>query len=102
MSTADLQFQARKKSPWAAALMNIIPGAGYFYSGRWVLGSVAVFLALLVALIELMNDGKSIFSAGFTLFFVAILMIHGFTSASNYNKQLLLEIIAEEDKKRTK
>jgi hypothetical protein len=82
-----LLVDSKKKSGPVAALLNLfLPGAGYAYCGRWVLGIVAFFMviAMLVA------------SLGFAAVGIAlILLIDGFLCAGRYNKQLVVRMIGE-------
>lgn len=82
-----LLVESRKKSGGIAALLNLfLPGAGYIYCGRWILGIFAFFfvIALLV------------FSLGFAAIGLDfMLVIDGFLCANRYNKQLIEKVLKE-------
>lgn len=89
MSDAELLLtvESRKKSGWLAAFMNLVlPGAGYAYCARWVLG-IVVF-AFVVAVFVILGP------LGYAPF-VAILFIDGFLCAGRYNKNLITQILKE-------
>jgi hypothetical protein len=49
-----LLVESRKKSRFVAILLNIfLPGAGYMYCGRWILGIVAFFFVILLVVVSL-------------------------------------------------
>jgi hypothetical protein len=80
------QFQVRKKSGLAAAIMNfLILGVGYMYCGSWVLGILA-FLVTLVVVVATLGYGLFIM--------VPILIIDGFLAAGRANQRLLQELSA--------
>src|ERR1700674_4576893 len=83
MSDAEflLLEEAKKKSGAVTALLNLfLPGAGYAYCGRWILGVVAMFVV----------------SLGFAAIgIVFILIIDGFLCAGRYNKLLVERMIQE-------
>jgi TonB family protein len=82
---AQLLVQARRKSGWLAALLNlVIPGAGYAYCGRWFLGIVAFIFC--VALI-VMSFGIAV--PGLSL----ILFIDGFLAAGRYNRRVVEDVV---------
>jgi len=89
MSDAELLLlvESRKKSGGVAALLNLfLPGAGYIYCGRWVLGIFAFFFVITLF----------VFSLGYAaLGIVLMLIIDGFLCASRYNKNLINKIIKE-------
>ena len=89
LSDTELQLlvESRKKSGWIAALLNlVIPGAGYVYCGRWILGIIAFFFVLALY-----------FTAGpfIGISLGLILVIDGFLCASRYNKHVIQEILRE-------
>jgi len=89
MSDAELLLlvESRKKSGGVAALLNLfLPGAGYMYCGRWLLGVVAF---LFVVALVLFSFGV----AAIPLVFV--LVIDGFLCAGRYNKTLIEKVIKE-------
>lgn len=86
-----LTVEARKKSGWIAALLNLfIPGSGYFYCGNWLLGIAA--LGLIALLFWGWGHLALIFVGGLQLMFV----IDGFLCASRYNKRLIVRVLNEE------
>lgn len=83
-----LQVEANKKSGWVAALLNlIIPGAGYMYCGRWILG---IFVFIIIVGIAVASGGIG------TIPFVLILFVDGFLAAGRFNKKLILSVLAGE------
>lgn len=90
-ATLLLRVEAKKKSGWLAAFLNLIlPGAGYIYCGRWVLG-IIVFLIVL---------GLAIASGGLIAIpLIVILIADGFLAAGRYNKKLINSVLAEEELK---
>jgi ABC-type multidrug transport system permease subunit len=89
--TLQLKVAARRKSGWLSALLNLfIPGAGYIYCGRWILGIVAFFFVVAMVVVSL----------GFAAFgIVFMLFIDGFLCANRYNKKMIEKLISEEDNK---
>jgi len=89
MSDAELLLlaESRKKSGAVAALLNLfLPGAGYAYCGRWMLGIIA-FVFVVVMFVA---------SLGFAAIgLVLLLVIDGFLCASRYNKKVIETIIRE-------
>lgn len=82
-----LLVESRKKSGWIAALLNLfLPGLGYAYCGRWLLGILTFFfvLALFVASFGLAAVGLAL-----------LLVIDGFLCAGRYNRELLHRVIRE-------
>lgn len=95
MTDTELQLwiEHSKKSGWLAALLNlIIPGVGYMYCGRWVLGFlVLVFLVPFeVAAFVLSLLGISWLLLSIDL----ILVADGFLAARRYNRQLVEDALA--------
>lgn len=90
-ATLLLKVEARKKSGWLAAFLNLVlPGAGYIYCGRWFLG-IIVFLIVL---------GLAVASGGLIAIpFLVIFFIDGFLAAGRYNKKLINSLLAEEELK---
>jgi ABC-type multidrug transport system permease subunit len=88
---SDTEFQmlvdSKKKSGVVAAILNlVIPGAGYVYCGRWVLGIVAFFLVI----------AMFVASFGFAAVGIALILIaDGFLCAGRYNKLLVERMIQE-------
>lgn len=83
-----LLVESQKKSGVVAALLNLfLPGAGYMYCGRWILGIAAFFIVVALAI------------ASFGLLaipLVLILIIDGFLSAGRYNKKLIERVLQEQ------
>lgn len=90
-ATLLLKVEARKKSGWLAAFLNLIlPGAGYVYCGRWLLGIIVFIIVIALA----------IASGGLIAIpLVIILIADGFLSAGRYNKKLISSVLAEEELK---
>ena len=81
-------MESRKKSGWIAALLNIfLPGAGYFYCGRYLLGVLAFVLVALmwVAAFAVWAIFGVFAWGGITL----VLVIDGFLCARRYNRKLI-------------
>lgn len=90
-ATLLLKVEAKKKSGWLAAGLNLVlPGAGYIYCGRWILG-IIVFLLIIGIAIATKGIG--------TIPFVLILIVDGFLTAGRYNKKLIESVLAEEELK---
>ena len=84
-----LRVEAQKKSGWIAALLNlVIPGAGYFYCGRWFLGVIAFFFVIAMLAVSLGYAAIAL---------VLMLVVDGFLCASRYNKVLVLKVLAEDE-----
>ena len=82
-----LLVESRKKSGWIAAILNwFIPGAGYMYCGRVILGVFVFLLAI----------GVAVATMGFgLLFLIPILVVDGFLAANRYNKKMMAEVLAQ-------
>lgn len=84
---AMLSYESKKKSGWIAALLNwFLPGAGYMYCGRVILGIIAMLITIAIGVATL---GIGLFAL------IPILIIDGFLCAGRYNKKLMGEILAE-------
>lgn len=83
-----LLVESRKKSGWLAALLNLfLPGAGYIYCGRWILGIFAFFFIVALVLV----------SFGLGAIPVALLLvIDGFLCAGRYNRKLIEQILKDQ------
>ena len=82
-----LLVESRKKSGGIAALLNLfLPGAGYMYCGRWILGIAAFFV---VAALFVFSFGLAVIPL------VLILIIDGLLCARRYNKKLITEVLKE-------
>lgn len=85
-----LTLESKKKKGWVAAVLNwVIPGAGYMYCGRRILGVIVLIIAVGVAIA---TGGIGLIPLG------VILIIDGFLSAERYNKKLMAELLAEQSK----
>ena len=80
-----LLVESRKKSGGIAALLNLLlPGAGYAYCGRWLLGIFAFFFVITLFVVSL----------GFAAIgLVLMLVIDGFLCANRYNKRMIEEAL---------
>jgi hypothetical protein len=81
-------IESRKNSGWIAALLNLfLPGAGYFYCGRYVLG---VFAFILVAIMWTVAFAAWAMVGVFAWGGVALmLVIDGLLCARRYNRKLI-------------
>ena len=89
MSDTELMLlvESRKKSRFVAILLNLfLPGAGYIYCGRWILGIVVFFfvVALVIASFGL---------AAFGL--IVVLVIDGALCVGRYNRKMTENLIRE-------
>jgi hypothetical protein len=82
-----LEIENKKKKGWVAALLNwFLPGAGYMYCGRWILGIVAFIFVVLLA----------VASGGLLAIpLIIVLIIDGFLAAERYNKKMVAEMLAK-------
>ncbi len=86
-----LLVESKKKSGWLAAVLNLVlPGAGYAYCGRWILG-IVVFAILLALSIAAETPAVAL---GFAL----ILAVDGFLAANRYNKKMIQAVLADSDR----
>ena len=77
------RLEAKRKKGWIAAVYNLfLPGAGYIYCGKWIVGLVVLpfFIGIIITAGTL-----SIFIIP-ALWFV--LIVDGFLAANRYNKSL--------------
>ncbi|MDD5458205.1 MAG: SHOCT domain-containing protein [Phycisphaerae bacterium] len=98
LERVKLEIEAKKKSGWIAALLNIfLPGVGYMYCGRIILGILVMLVAigLLVAALGGAILGLPIFLFYWSLVFMAV--IDGFLCAGRYNKKLITRGLAQYD-----
>jgi TM2 domain-containing membrane protein YozV len=78
--------ESQKKSGWIAAVLNwFIPGAGYMYCGRIILGIVVLLIAIVIGIATM---GVGLFVL------IPILVIDGFLAANRYNKKLMEKALA--------
>lgn len=90
MSDSIEKLEKKRKSGALAAGLNlIIPGAGYIYCGRVILGIAAFFIAIALVL--------TLFPFGAILIWL-ILIIDGFLCAERYNKKLETKIESQKKK----
>lgn len=79
-ASRQIAYDANKKSPWVAALLNLVlPGAGYIYCGSVALGIVAMLFSGVLLVVTLGI-------AGFILY--PILIVDGVFAAGRTNKKL--------------
>ena len=82
-----LLIEARKKSGWLAAFLNLfLPGAGYAYCGRWFL-AIVVFLFIILVIVT----SYGLLGWAFT----PILFIDGFLCAGRYNREMTERVLRE-------
>lgn len=83
-----LTVESRKKSGWLAALLNMfLPGFGYFYCGKWLLGIAAILFIVMGFVV--FGAGGFLAAGAFQLMFI----IDGFLCAGRYNKKMIVETI---------
>ena len=88
-----LEYEGRKKSGLVAALLNlVIPGAGYVYCERHILG---IFVFVCFVLLPLYFFGLTV-SGLFLSVFWLVFVIDGFLCAGRYNRELALQIATRE------
>lgn len=86
-----LEVESRKKSGWIAALLNLVlPGAGYAYCGRWFLGIIAFGFVISIYLVTF-----GLAAMGLWL----VLIVDGFLCAGRYNKDVLKQILVDQEMK---
>ncbi|MGB9429071.1 MAG: hypothetical protein WCC11_04220 [Gammaproteobacteria bacterium] len=91
-ANAMLEYEARKKSGLLAAVLNLcVPGAGYLYCDRPVLG---IFVFLLFVVLPLYYFGIAGIVGVFWLIaiFWLVFVIDGFLCAGRYNSKMALKI----------
>jgi hypothetical protein len=90
-----LLLESRRKSGWVAAILNIVlPGAGYFYCGRWVLGLLAICYA--GACILLSFVGQLVSLGIFEMIYpslVLMFVVDGFICAHKHNKEVVEQVL---------
>ena len=93
MSDAKLLLKAEsmKKSGWLAAFLNLVlPSAGYFYCGNFVLGAIVLILFVVVLVYT--------YGIGW-LVFAPIVFIDGFLAAGRYNKKMIQALLRKEEER---
>jgi len=86
-----LKIESKKKSGWLAAFLNLVlPGAGYAYCGRWILGLIVFPF---VVFLWIVSFGLA------AIPFMLIVVADGFLAAGRYNKKLIAAVLAEEEAK---
>jgi TM2 domain-containing membrane protein YozV len=80
-----LLIESKKKSGWIAAILNwFIPGVGYMYCGRVILGIIVLLITVVVAVKAILG----------LFIIIPVVVIDGFLSASRYNKKMIAEVIS--------
>lgn len=80
-----LLVESRKKSRFVAILLNVfLPGAGYVYCGRWILGIVAFFFVVLLLVVSLGIAAIGLYIA---------LIIDAALCVGRYNRKMTEDII---------
>jgi hypothetical protein len=98
----NLLVEARKKSGVMAAFLNILmPGAGFMYCGRWILGvfvAIVFYGVLIASVISGVPFGaiaRALGIIGFVIGYQIIFFVDGFLTAKSYNKRLVEKMINE-------
>lgn len=87
-----LELEAKKKSGWIAALLNlVIPGAGYMYCGRIILGIFVLMLGVVLFLGTFTIPDVGVFYGSFVL----VMIVDGFLCAGRYNKKAITKALAQ-------
>ena len=87
-----LELEAKKKSGWIAALLNLVlPGAGYMYCGRIILGIFVLLVGVFLIVGSFTIPGVGAFYGSFVL----IMIVDGFLCAGRYNKKAITAAIAQ-------
>lgn len=82
-----LTVESRKKSGAIAALLNLfLPGAGYMYCGRWVLGIVAFIFVVTIALVSFDTMAIPLW---------IVLIADGLLCANRYNKKIIQDVLSQ-------
>lgn len=92
MTDAELMLtvESKKKSGWIAALLNMfLPGFGYFYCGKWLLGIAAI--GFIVMAFVVFGPAGFFFAGAFQLMFI----IDGFLCAGRFNKRMIMQVLKE-------
>lgn len=97
MNDAELLLlvESRRKSGGVAALLNLfLPGFGYIYCGRWILGALAFLFVVSWFILDFNFSAVGV---------VLILVVDGFLCAGRYNKKLIEKVLKEraESKEKT-
>ncbi|MCR6652666.1 MAG: hypothetical protein NVV73_14845 [Cellvibrionaceae bacterium] len=80
-----LMVESRKKSRLVAILLNIfLPGAGYMYCGRWILGVVAFFFVILLVVVSLGFAAIGLY---------VVLIIDAALCVGRYNRRMTEDLI---------
>jgi len=80
-----LTVESRKKSGAVAALLNLVlPGAGYMYCGRWILGIVAFVFVVAMALVSFGTMAIPLW---------IVLIVDGLLCANRYNKKIIQDVL---------
>ena len=80
-----LTVESRKKSGAVAALLNLVlPGAGYMYCGRWILGMVAFVFVVAMALVSFGTMAIPLW---------IVLIVDGLLCANRYNKKIIQDVL---------
>jgi len=100
MERLDQPEELSYKSPTLAALYSIIPGGGYFYTGRYKDGLIAFLLNAGLAAAAYENFDQELYASGglismINLGFYSGSIYGGINSAHKYNKRVYDEFISD-------
>lgn len=91
-SQVFLLYESQKKQGWLAALLNwIIPGTGYAYCGRVILGILVFILDVFLWILTIGSLGLGL---PILIVFHIVFIIDGFLCASRFNKKLMMSLLA--------
>lgn len=91
MSNATLLFESQKKSGFAAAGLNAaIPGLGYMYCGRWILGAAIMAVAFSLLFSEWWFLLLGLWPIG---------IVDGHLAANRHNRKMAAKILRSTQKK---
>lgn len=88
-----LELEANKKSGWIAAILNLmLPGAGYIYCRRIILGIFVLLIGVFLLVGTFTIPGVGAFYGTFAL----IMIVDGFLCAGRYNKKAITAALAQD------
>jgi hypothetical protein len=91
-SRKQIFFESRKKSAGLACFLNcVLPGIGYMYAGRWIIGFFVFCLWAFLILLGFVTFGLAWIVSG-VLWFIGL--IDGFLSVNRANRQLADKLLS--------